>query len=75
MKDITNATTNLMTHTESVVATFNQISKTNELNVGQISVISSASNEQYESVDDLNKAITTLNTITSNLNNLIEKVK
>ncbi len=75
MKDIMNATTNLMTHTESVVATFNQISKTNELNVGQISVISSASNEQYESVDDLNKAITTLNTITSNLNNLIEKVK
>ncbi|MEO4055166.1 methyl-accepting chemotaxis protein [Solibacillus sp. CAU 1738] len=73
--DISLATTDLITHTESVVALFNQIAKTNELNVDQIGIISNTSHEQYRSVEDLNGAITSLNNISSHMYDLIEKVK
>lgn len=72
---ISKSTTSLISQTDEVIEVFTDIANTNLLTVENIDVISEASKEQYQSVNGLNEAITSLNKLSHQMNGLINKIK
>lgn len=75
MHHISNSTSALVKQTDDVIRSFDEISKSNEVNSNNISVISLASEEQYHSVEVLNDAIDSLNEVSNHLNELLTQIK
>jgi methyl-accepting chemotaxis protein len=75
MHHISNATSALVQQTDDVIRLFDGITQSNEVNSNNISIISHASEEQYQSVEGLNDAIDSLNEVSNQLNNLLTQIK
>lgn len=74
MHQISSATSSVLNQTRGVIALFDDISKSNEINGNSISVISLASEEQYYSVEGLNDSVNTLNDVSKQLKQLLNKI-
>jgi len=75
MNHISTATSALVNQTDDVIRLFDDITQSNETNSNNISVISLASEEQYQSVEGLNEAIDSLNEVSKYLNELLLQIK
>lgn len=75
MHHISRATATLVNQTDDVIKLFVDITKSNEVNSNNISVVSLASEEQYQSVEGLKDAIDSLNNVSNDLNELLLQIK
>ena len=67
--------TQLMTLTTSAITRSEQIAQSNHLNLDHISAITNSSNIQYQSVENLDEAIHSLNGTADHLNDLLTQLK
>ena len=75
MHHISLATTTLVNQTDEVIKLFVDITRSNEINSNSISVISLASEEQYQSVEGLKDVIDSLSNVSKDLNELLLQIK
>ena len=68
MQHISLSTTTLVNQTDEVIKLFVDITRSNEINSNSISVISLASEEQYQSVEGLKDVIDSLSNVSNDLN-------
>lgn len=75
MHHISLATTTLVNQTDEVIKLFVDITQSNEISSNNISVISLASEEQYQSVEGLKDVIDSLSNVSKDLNELLLQIK
>ena len=75
MQHISLSTTTLVNQTDEVIKLFVDITRSNEINSNSISVISLASEEQYQSVEGLKDVIDSLSNVSNDLNELLLQIK
>lgn len=75
MQHISLSTTTLVNQTDEVIKLFVDITRSNEINSNSISVISLASEEQYQSVEGLKDVIDSLSNVSKDLNELLLQIK
>ena len=75
MQHISLSTTTLVNQTDEVIKLFVDITRSNQINSNNISVISLASEEQYQSVEGLKDVIDSLSNVSKDLNELLLQIK
>lgn len=71
---VTKSTNYLLKQTEESLILFNQIAKSKQMNVDNISIISTSSIEQHKTVESLNNSISSLNKVSGNMYALIQRL-
>lgn len=75
IQSISSSSSYLMQHTKDSMNLFTNIIDMNDLSVKNISVIARASDDQFDTVEGINHAITALNNIATEMDILIKKLK